>query len=178
MIKTPPTTRTADHRLLDSYAIERMAFARKLVSTTDRVFSFVTAEGAIADLLRTRVAPLLLPKMAALERAREWLFRTVSQITLNYRAMPLSAGHAGTVFGGDRLPWVQDAERDNFSSLALPAWQVQVFAYTPDHAKAGLACNGFYLLRPDSYVALADPGADPKVIERYFHAHGIKPFMS
>lgn len=76
MIKTPPTTRTADHRLLDSHAIERMAFARKLVSTTDRVFSFVTAEGAIADL-----------------------FRTVSQITLNYRAMPLSAGHAGTVFG-------------------------------------------------------------------------------
>ena len=77
MIKTPPTTRTADHRLLDSYAIERMAFTRKLVSTTDRVFSFVTAEAAIADLLRTRVAPLLLPKMAALEPAREWLFRNV-----------------------------------------------------------------------------------------------------
>lgn len=104
-----------------------------------------------------------------------------------------------SVFGGDRLPLVQDAERDNFASLALPARQVhvygdtsdemrawcsdhhlalQVFAYTPAHAKAGLACNGFYLLRPDSYVALADPGADPKVIERYFHAHGIKPFMS
>ena len=189
----------ANHSLLDSYAIERMAFARKLVSTTDRVFSFVTAEGAIADLLRTRVAPLLLPRMAALERAREWLFRTVSQITLNYRAMPLSAGHAGTVFGGDRLPWVQDADGDNFASLALPAWQVhvygdtsgemrawcnehhlalQVFAYLPAHANAGLARNGFYLLRPDSYVALADPGADPKLIERYFHGHGIKPFLS
>jgi 2-polyprenyl-6-methoxyphenol hydroxylase-like FAD-dependent oxidoreductase len=44
-------------KLLDSYEAERIGFARRLVATTDRVFSFVTAEGRIADIIRTRVAP-------------------------------------------------------------------------------------------------------------------------
>ncbi len=107
----------ATTKLLDSYETERIAFARRLVATTDRVFSFVTAEGRIADLLRTRVAPFLIPKMTSLEAAREFLFRTVSQTTLNYRGMSLSEGVAGHVHGGDRLPWAHDGEGDNFESL-------------------------------------------------------------
>ena len=47
----------APDRLLDSYEAERIGFARRLVATTDRVFSFATAEGRIADIMRTRIAP-------------------------------------------------------------------------------------------------------------------------
>ncbi len=100
----------AEPSLLDSYETERIAFARRLVSTTDKVFSFVTAEGRMADLLRMRVAPFLIPKMASFEASREFLFRTVSQVTLHYRGMPLSQGAAGHVHGGDRLPWAHDGE--------------------------------------------------------------------
>ena len=35
----------AEPKLLDTYETERIAFARRLVSTTDKVFSFVTAQG-------------------------------------------------------------------------------------------------------------------------------------
>lgn len=188
----------ASAKLLDSYETERIAFARRLVATTDRVFSFVTAEGRIADVLRTRVAPFLIPKMTSLEAAREFLFRTVSQTTLNYRGMPLSEGVAGHVHGGDRLPWAHDGEGDNFESLKNPTWQVhvygdtsdemiawcaehhlplQVFDWRPAFETAGLARNGFYLLRPDTYVAIADYSADPKVIERYFRDCGIRSFF-
>lgn len=188
----------ATAKLLDSYETERIAFARRLVATTDRVFSFVTAEGRIADLLRTRVAPFLIPKMTSLEAAREFLFRTVSQTTLNYRGMPLSEGVAGHVHGGDRLPWAHDGEGDNFESLKDPSWQVhvygdtsdemiawciehhlplQVFDWRPAFETAGLARNGFYLLRPDTYVAIADYSADPKVIERYFRDREIRLFF-
>ena len=188
----------ASAKLLDSYETERIAFARRLVATTDRVFSFVTAEGRIADVLRTRVAPFLIPKMTSLEAAREFLFRTVSQTTLNYRGMPLSEGVAGHVHGGDRLPWAHDGEGDNFESLKNPTWQVhvygdtsdemiawctehhlplQVFDWRPAFETAGLARNGFYLLRPDTYVAIADYSADPKVIERYFRDRDIRPFF-
>lgn len=188
----------ASAKLLDSYETERIAFARRLVATTDRVFSFVTAEGRIADLLRTRVAPFLIPKMTSLEAVREFLFRTVSQTTLNYRGMPLSEGVAGHVHGGDRLPWAHDGEGDNFESLKDPSWQVhvygdtsdemiawciehhlplQVFDWRPVFETAGLARNGFYLLRPDTYVAIADYSADPKVIERYFRDREIRPFF-
>jgi 2-polyprenyl-6-methoxyphenol hydroxylase-like FAD-dependent oxidoreductase len=41
----------APDSLLDSYEAERIGFARRLVATTDRVFSFVTAEGRIADII-------------------------------------------------------------------------------------------------------------------------------
>lgn len=188
--------RKAEDSLLDSYASERMEFARRLVSTTDRVFSFATAEGPVAYLLRTRLAPLLLPKIAAFDSAREFLFRTVSQITLNYRGMPLSGGSAGHVHGGDRLPWVRDGEHDNFDSLAHLGWQVhvygvtsdalrtwcseqrvalQVFDWRPAHGEAGLVRNAFYLLRPDTYVALAERSADPGVLERYFQERDLRP---
>jgi 2-polyprenyl-6-methoxyphenol hydroxylase-like FAD-dependent oxidoreductase len=189
---------SATAQLLDTYETERIAFARKLVATTDRVFSFVTAEGGVADLLRTRLAPFLLPKMASFATTRQFLFRTVSQITLNYRGMPLSTGSAGQVHGGDRLPWAHDGEGDNFEALKCPNWQVHVYGDTSDEMiawcnehhlplhvfdwrpafeAAGLGRNGFYLLRPDTYVAIAETCSDPKVIERYFHDHGIRPFM-
>src|SRR5438045_1524725 len=103
----------APDRLLDSYEAERIGFARRLVATTDRVFSFATAEGRIADILRTRVAPVLFPRVFSFDVVREFIFQTVSQITLNYRGCPLSAGSAGHVHGGDRLPWVSVDGGDN-----------------------------------------------------------------
>ena len=75
----------ASTTLLDSYEAERIVFARQLVATTDRVFSFVTAEGRIADTLRTRIAPILLAGITQFKAARDFIFRTISQITLNYR---------------------------------------------------------------------------------------------
>ncbi|MGI8839606.1 MAG: FAD-dependent oxidoreductase [Caulobacteraceae bacterium] len=178
----------AGDSLLDSYEAERIGFARRLVATTDRVFSVATAEGPVADVLRTRLAPLLIPTVLGAEVAREYVFRTVSQITLNYRGGPLSAGKAGQVHGGDRLPWVSVDGEDNFASLSAMVWQVHVygtatgeltgwcaarglslhlFVWRPEYEAAGLQRDALYLIRPDSYVALADLSGSPRVIERY-----------
>ena len=89
----------AGDELLDSYEIERKAFAERLVATTDQVFNFVSANGRIANLLRTRLAPVLLSRLVAMGKVRSFMFRTVSQIGLNYRLMPLSFGSAGHVHG-------------------------------------------------------------------------------
>jgi 2-polyprenyl-6-methoxyphenol hydroxylase-like FAD-dependent oxidoreductase len=179
----------ATSELLDTFEVERGAFARRLVSTTDRVFSFVTADGHLADLVRTRLAPAVMSRALTFDPVREFLFRTVSQLTLNYRGMLLSEGSAGQVRGGDRLPWVHGAQPDNFAPLASITWQVHVygsansalslwcaahkmplheFAWSEQCAAAGLARDALYLLRPDTYVALADPAADPRTVERYF----------
>jgi 2-polyprenyl-6-methoxyphenol hydroxylase-like FAD-dependent oxidoreductase len=185
----------APDTLLDSYEAERIGFARRLVSTTDRAFSFVTADGRIADLVRTRVAPVVIPGVMHFEAVREFIFRTVSQITLNYRGGPLSVGTAGRVHGGERLPWVAVDGKDNFTSLAEMSWQVHVygapradllawcdergislhsFAWRPEHAAAGLAQDALYLLRPDTYVALADSAGEPSVLDRYFAERNIE----
>ena len=185
----------APDKLLDSYEAERIGFARRLVATTDRVFSFATAEGRIADILRTRVAPVLFPKVIAFEAVREYIFRTVSQITLNYRGCPLSTGSASHVHGGDRLPWVPIDGKDNFESLAAITWQVHVygsasaelvtwcashdvplhvFDWRSEHDAAGLARDAAYLLRPDTYVALADASGAPATLDRYCADRGIR----
>jgi 2-polyprenyl-6-methoxyphenol hydroxylase-like FAD-dependent oxidoreductase len=185
----------AQDKLLDSYEAERIGFARRLVATTDRVFNFVTAEGWLADILRTRIAPLLIPRATAFESVREYIFRTVSQITLNYRGSPLSRGTAGHVHGGDRLPWVKVDGADNFKPLAAITWQVHVygsasnplaawctrskvplhiFDWRPEYEKAGLARNALYLLRPDTYVALADASGAPDDLDRYFSDQEIE----
>lgn len=108
----------APDTLLDSYQIERQAFARKLVDTTDRLFTFVTAQGRFADFVRTRIAPLFASVAYKSGNVREYLFRAVSQTTLEYRHSPLSQGKAGEVHGGDRLPWLPGALADNYDSLA------------------------------------------------------------
>ncbi len=182
--------------LLDSYEAERIPFARRLVATTDRVFSFATAAGPLADLLRTRVAPLLLPRAVALKPIREFLFRTVSQITVNYRASALSSGAVGRVHGGDRLPWALAGGGDNYEPLAAIRWQVHVygtarealtlwcqergvplyvFPFAAAHAAAGLTRDALYLLRPDTYVALAEASQDPAVLERYCRERALRP---
>src|SRR5271165_2798128 len=48
----------APNSLLDSYEIERIAFARRLVRTTDQAFTIATAEGELANLIRLWVAPV------------------------------------------------------------------------------------------------------------------------
>ena len=181
-------TGRAPDNLLDTYETERIGFARRLVATTDRVFTFSTAEGRIAEIMRTRIVPVIFPRVVAFEPVRDYIFRTVSQITLNYRRTPLSVGAAGHVHGGDRLPWIRSEGTDNFAPLSAMIWQVHVygaahpdlikwcrdrnvalhvFAWTAQHEAAGLARDALYLLRPDTYVALADPSGAPDAIERY-----------
>lgn len=177
-------------RLLDSYELERIAFARRLVATTDRIFTIVTKRGPIAQFVRTKVAPLLAPALFRLPPLRGFFFRTASQISIHYRDSPLSAGAAGLVRGGDRLPWVEtEPGKDNFIPLASLAWQVHVygtpgvgmakgcaelklplhsFAWQPAMRRAGLKKAALYLIRPDGYVALADPQPNPERLRNYW----------
>src|SRR3569833_993739 len=189
-------TGQAQDSLLDSYEAERIGFARRLVATTDRVFSFATAEGHLADVLRTRLVPLVLPLATRFEAVRDYMFRTVSQIMLNYNDSPLSLGVAGKIQGGDRLPWVATSAADNHAPLKEIGWQahvygvakpelsswctarglrLHVFAWEPEHQAAGLAPDALYLLRPDTYVALAAATASPSSLDDYFARHQITP---
>jgi 2-polyprenyl-6-methoxyphenol hydroxylase-like FAD-dependent oxidoreductase len=186
----------APEGLLDSYEAERLPFARRLVETTDRAFSFLTADGPVAEIVRTGIVPRLMPLIGKLPVAREYLFRTISQTVLHYRHAPLSSGHAGKVHGGDRLPWVRYPSGDNFAPLPIPGWQVhvygsarpdligwcalhgialRVFDWQAECAAAGLAHDAVYLLRPDSYVGLAAAGPPSlDVLDSYMRSNGLR----
>jgi len=182
----------APETLLASYEAERRPFAERLVATTDRVFSFVTAEGGFADFVRLRIAPIFAPVAYRLEAVREYMFRVLSQILVSYHDGPLSEGKAGEIRGGDRLPFV--AAEDNFAPLAAIAWQMHVygtprpdledwcrthrvalhrFGFGAAAAQAGLAQDAAYLVRPDTYVAVAEPDASVAALEAWRARHGL-----
>ena len=190
----------ADASLLDSYEPERIAFARRLVATTDRAFIGVTSSGAIARLVRLRLVPLFLPRLFRFRPVRRLMFRTVSQANVNYRESSLSAGRAGPVHGGDRLPWVEPesagAGADNFTPLDSIDWQVhvygeasadiraacaqrklplRVFAWRPPMRRTGLRRDALYLVRPDGYIALADSAGSAKALAAYLDVRELKP---
>lgn len=188
--------RDAADKLLDTYEPERIAFARRLVATTDRLFTIVTQRGVVARWIRTKLVPLIAPLLFRVASLRRFFFRTASQIGVNYRQSPLSTGQAGSVHGGDRLPWVEtEPGKGNFAPLTSLVWQVHiygelrhgiadvceklrlplhVFPWQPAMKRAGLKNGSLYLIRPDGYVALADPESDPERLHRYCDERGVR----
>ena len=189
-----------DEKLLDTYQPERQGFAKKLVSTTDQAFTFATKPGLLAREVRTELVPRLMPAIAGKELVRRFAFRTVSQTAIEYRKSPLSRGGAGRVVGGERLPWAGDGSLpgggDNFTPLASLDWQVHVHGEASQAVQevcaafgvalrelpwndafwgAGFTRDALYLVRPDGYVALAEPNARAHVLERYLESWGILP---
>jgi len=117
---------------------------------------------------------------------------------VNYRESSLSQGRAGTVHSGDRLPWVQmdgDVSRtDNFAPLASLDWQLHVYGDVvaeirdlcatrklPLHVfpwqsrmkETGLRQESLYLVRPDGYIAVADPQGKATAVAAYLDERGI-----
>jgi 2-polyprenyl-6-methoxyphenol hydroxylase-like FAD-dependent oxidoreductase len=183
--------------LLDSYEPERIAFARRLVATTDRAFTAVISGTAFARFVRTKAIPALAPGLFRVPAVRRFAFRTVSQIAVNYRDSPLSCGEAGRLHGGDRLPWVKIGQRegDNFAALTSMDWQIhvygdpaaglqaladarkiplQVFPWDAGMGHAGLERNAAYLIRPDGYIGLADSGGSAAAIGTYLTEKNLK----
>jgi hypothetical protein len=187
----------ANPSLIETYEPERIAFARHLVKTTDRAFTQVTSSHPTARFVRQRLAPLLAPMFFSFQSGRRLVFRTVSQTSIEYRHSSLSRGMAGAVRGGDRLPWVKmESNRDNFAPLQSLDWQVHVygeakpamqalcderrlplhvFPYSTATRHAGLRRNAAYLLRPDGYVALAQPDCVADAVASYLDARALAP---
>ena len=184
----------ADSSLLDSYEAERIAFARLLVSTTDRAFTPMVAEGFKGELTRRFLAPLFITAATRFALTRHAIFRLVSQTRIHYADSPLSEGSAGEVHGGDRLPWVRMGTGDNFASLRSLDWQVHVygeikntlasacselglaahaFAWSDGARHAGMEHHAMYLIRPDAHVALASSEQDVTKLRAFLERFGL-----
>lgn len=182
--------------LLDTYEPERIAFARRLVATTDRAFTAATSSGAIARLIRLRIIPFVAPLLFSSRTLRRLLFRTVSQVNINYRESSLSCGRVGSVHAGDRLPWVKTHDSDdNFMPLKSLDWQLHVygdatselqafgieqklplhvFPWRAEMKRAGLRRDALYLVRPDGYVAVAVDGNRAETVRSYVAELGLR----
>ena len=51
---------------------------------------------------------------------------------------------------------------------------LHAFEWATEHGRAGLARDAVYLLRPDTYVAMADASGGADALERYFSTRGLR----
>jgi hypothetical protein len=137
----------------------------------------------------------VLPLVMGTPGTRRAAFRTLSEIGIEYHASPLSAGGAGRVRGGDRLPWLDGEGGDNFAALKACDWRIQVygrakpalealagelgvgldvFGHTTEAAAAGFMKDALYLVRPDGYVAFAEPTQKPQALKRFLKRNGLR----
>ncbi|MGH7934832.1 MAG: FAD-dependent monooxygenase [Candidatus Binataceae bacterium] len=186
----------ADPNILDTYETERIAFARSLVSTTDKLFQAAVGRSIGSSVFRTLLFPHLLPFMLGFAAVRRAQFHLISQTRINYRDSALSDGRVGHVHGGDRLPWVEGGNGGNYEPLQSVDWQIHVygeaapplrdaagrlnlalhsFAWSDQALKAGFRRDALYLVRPDGYVALANREQDVVRLQRMLFRFRIAP---
>ncbi|HWF04553.1 MAG TPA: FAD-dependent monooxygenase, partial [Candidatus Angelobacter sp.] len=173
--------------VLDTYESERIAYARTLVASTDRLFQFAVGEGLGARIVRGTFLRYIAPLVLHLKAARKAQFRLVSQTRIHYRdSSALSSGAAGQLHGGDRLPWIES--QNNFQPLSSLDWQIHVYGkFTPelhtlsarwnipiqsyyfdkDAQAAGFVQDAAYLVRPDGHIAMAQANQSPQPMEQF-----------
>lgn len=190
----------ADERYLDRYDAERRPVARRLISTTDRIFGIVTSGRAPMRLLRRFGARLIVPVIVrGVPRVpgASRLFGYVSQIRIHYWMSDdeerAARGRRDAVVGR-RLPWTGS----NHDALRSARWQVHVYGpVTPRarvrmsrllpvemHAFASVGAtplrqSRFYLVRPDGFVAADADAGDAVSAARQFRREllewGLEP---
>lgn len=177
--------------LLETYESERIAFARRLVATTDRLFKIMVD----SEVLRKFIIPVLAPKAMRSNTVRHLFFKTVSQINLNYHHSEISEGRSGRVKAGDRLPWLPLEDGDNHEYLNSVDWQIHVYGkltreikrlsdrtgipvhYTPwvkSFKDRRIKKNSVFLIRPDGYIAAATVIQRPKILSDYIDTHEVR----
>ncbi len=199
----------APDTLLETYNNERLAFAKKLVHTTDRMFSFVVDEQPLQVFLRLQLMPRMLSLLLKTGYVKKFVFPMISQIGITYREQlsyyVTSQGRftPDAPRPGDRLPYIPflssagkkqnlqvsvDGTKTNIfvftrqtqSEFAkriktvvkeYPFISVQHILYTTRTKKLyeayGIEKEGFYLVRPDMYIAYRSNGYNKKHLRRY-----------
>jgi hypothetical protein len=156
------------------------------VATTDRLFQAVVSGGVTGGIVRHLIVPHILPAATRFEAGRNTIFRLLSQTRIAYKDSRLSHGRAGGIEAGERLPWIPNCA--NFEPLRSCAWQVhmhgqaeaafaanleraglpfRIFEYSKAAEDAGYADGAAYLVRPDAYVAVAQPQPDAAALIDY-----------
>ncbi|GGA68969.1 2-polyprenyl-6-methoxyphenol hydroxylase [Pseudoclavibacter endophyticus] len=182
---------TATDALLDRYDAERRPVARRLVSTSDAAFRFVTDQRPRNRRLRRLAVPLIAPVMPLLLRlpVGRSAVAAVGQLRIHYWMSDAAKGRARgrrDRVVGRRLPWTGS----NHGVLREATWQVHAYSPAPPsldgmpelvsaahrfdpRPDVGLLRDRWYLVRPDGFVAAAaPPDGAPAEFARVLREHG------
>ena len=184
----------ANLSLLETYSEERLANAKRLLQTTDRMFDFAASDEWFVAFFRKNIFPYVANLALHLESVRNFIFPIVSQIGINYRQSSLSKNDGFfKIKAGDRMPYFLIDERSVYEKLTAPKFHLIAFSdgqnapinfagiLPPDDfdfhefplyphiaETFGAGESFFVLLRPDNYIGLISAGQKPENSFEYF----------
>ncbi|MGI4749429.1 MAG: FAD-dependent oxidoreductase [Janthinobacterium lividum] len=111
-------------KILESYAVERMPVARKLLQTTDRLFNFINSQNLLNRFFRNQILPAVIRLFWKQENLREFGFETISEIGISYRdsTINFNLSKAKNIKAGDRLPYIKVFDQKKQQQTDLHAW--------------------------------------------------------
>jgi 2-polyprenyl-6-methoxyphenol hydroxylase-like FAD-dependent oxidoreductase len=126
---------SAGQRLLETYNDERLPNARRLLQTTDRMFSLAAGSDWLLNVIRTTVFPPLARFILSLDVIKKKFFPLLSQIGIRYRESTLS-DHEGdgpfVVKAGDRMPYFLVDGKSIYDQLRAPKFHLLTFTMGAD----------------------------------------------
>jgi hypothetical protein len=182
-------------KLLETYNKERLANAKRLLQTTDRVFDFGASEDPFVAFFRTHIFPYIANLALNIKAVQNYIFPLVSQIGINYRNSSLSSSDGFfKVKAGDRMPYFIYEKASIYQKLKEPKFHLLTFFdgqnRMPDLSKE-ISENSDYvdlhkltlypniaelfgtnksfalLLRPDNYIGLITENLSSDQIKKY-----------
>lgn len=111
-------------KILESYAAERIPVAKRLLSTTDKVFSLIMSETWLSGLVKRFVMPAVLKIAWGNTNIRNSFFKQVSQTGINYRdsSLNLHVSQSNRIKAGDRLPYLKVFDERKHQETDLHEW--------------------------------------------------------
>jgi 2-polyprenyl-6-methoxyphenol hydroxylase-like FAD-dependent oxidoreductase len=183
----------AGESLLETYNEERLANAKRLLDSTDRMFELAAGSSWLMSFLRTTIFPPVAGFMASLDAVSKRVFPLISQIGINYRKDDLLSEHTDDEFedvrAGDRLPYFLVDGESIFEQLKAPKFHVLLFGKgeCDQFAQFGdlVDCHRLsidariseifgteddfgLLLRPDNHIAFIESVITPEQVADYF----------
>jgi hypothetical protein len=113
-----------NEKILESYAAERMPVAKRLLSTTDKLFTMIMSDSWLSGLFKRWVMPAVLKLAWGNNTARTSFFKQVSQIGISYRysALNLHISQSTRIKSGDRLPYLKVFDEKKQQETDLHEW--------------------------------------------------------
>jgi hypothetical protein len=118
-------------KLLDTYNEERLANAKRLLESTDRMFELAAGDNWLMGLIRTTIFPPVANFVTSLDSVKKRIFPLISQIGITYRNFSLSKhtdDEPDEVKAGDRLPYFLFDGQSIFHKLNEPKFHLLLFS--------------------------------------------------
>jgi 2-polyprenyl-6-methoxyphenol hydroxylase-like FAD-dependent oxidoreductase len=183
----------AHPKILETYHEERHPIARKLIHSTDQVFSFVTNQRPYVRWARLHLMPRVLNLITKFSFFRSFIFRLVSQVGIQYRDSSLTQqcfSTTGALCAGDRF-YQTDCQDGLFHAFLVGGQEAQKHAMEvlekffenrvrfhtldkrPDlHTilqSFSVYKDGLILVRPDGYVCYCGDSLDINQLLKYLN---------